>query len=484
MHVTNFDKYKDNYYLVLFFFCTCVLLGELIYISTNNLLFLTSFFMVGYISLFLRQVLMKNLYSLYSFYLITSSFFMYDKFIIGPYLGKGVMSINFAGTYSFPDWVGEQFVFIATVSIVTVDIVYATCKVKNNNSQDIREICGNDNHIETNNFYLKLGLGMMCVFIIPIIYKIVLQIRHQKSFANYAIANFTGQEDTTNYPWWTKGSGTFFIIGFLLFLYSFPSIKKAKYGYTLYFFMMLSTALKGGRAFFFAFILTIPLLLKKIYNKTMSKITVLVITFLLLAMGIFLGNFRSNISTDVKRGILAEFLYGQTTTMGVPYVYLENHGNILYKRYPLILTYLINPIRSYFITQPKRGTLDYLMESNNYGIIALYMLNPKLLKSGGGLGLNFLTESYDFFGIIGVIIWSTLLAIIIKYIDRIRYNNKNRRQIVTIFFVYQYILFLPRHTFFGITDHLKYIIMFYFVLLIIQERKMLLSKSTKLGGSK
>lgn len=478
---------KNYYFLTLFFFCSCILLGEMFFIITENLLYLTSFFIVGFVLIFIRQILIGNLYSLYTFYLLTSAFFMYDKFILGPCLGKGVMSIDFAGTYSFPDWVGEKFVFIASVSIVVVDFVYTTHKVKGvlfkwNESET--KIHTSDSTVKTDDFYLKVGLIIMCVFIFPILYKIVLQIQHQKTFANYAIANFTGQEDTTHYPWWTKGSGVFFYIGFLFFIYSFPPVKKAKYGYILYFLMMFTTALKGGRAFFFTYILTMPLLYKKIYGKTMSKFAMFSLTLLLIAMGIFLGNFRSNISTKVQKGILAEFLYGQTTTMGVPYVYLENHGNIPYKQYPFILTYLVNPIRKHFI-HANRGSIEYLKQSNNYGSIALYLINPNLLKVGGGLGLNFLTEAYDFFGVIGVVFWSAILAVVIKLVDFIKYSNKNRWLIVTLFFVYQYTLFLPRHSFFGITDHIKYIIIFYAVYLIIQNRKILFGTSyTSLRGKK
>ena len=72
--------------------------GEVLYIVSKNIISLTTGFIIGYIAIFLRQLLIGNLYSLYSFYLITSAFFMYDKFIVGPLLGKGVMSVNFVSS--------------------------------------------------------------------------------------------------------------------------------------------------------------------------------------------------------------------------------------------------------------------------------------------------------------------------------------------------------------------------------------------------
>lgn len=469
---------KNLFFITISFFCTCVMVGDLLYVITGNIIQLTTFFIIGYIALFLRQVINGNLLSLYSFYLLTSSFFMYDKFLVGPYLGKGVMTINFAGSYTFPDWVGEKFVFIASISIIVIDIIYTVFRFKN--SEMFSDKVDIDT-VEEKRFYCKLGLIIMSIFIIPILYKIILQIKFQKSFANYAVANFTSQKDTTVYPWWTKGSGTFFTIGFLLFLYSFPSEKKARIGYFLYFLLMFTTAFKGGRAFFFTYLLSIPLLYKKIYNKSLSVFGMFLLGLILIAIGIILGNFRSNLITKVQKGIIANFLYGQTTTMGVPYVYLENNGNIPYKHYPFILTYLINPIRSFFV-HANGGIIEKMKQSNNYGTIALYMLNPDLVQNGGGLGLNFLTEAYDCFGYIGVFFWSTLLGLIIKFVDTIKYSNKNRRLIVTVFFVYQYTLFLPRHSFFGITDHLKYIIMFYIVYYIITKWKTLFNTQDKIRG--
>ena len=88
---------KDYFFLTIAFFCASVMCGEVLYIVSKNIISLTTGFIIGYIAIFLRQLLIGNLYSLYSFYLITSAFFMYDKFIVGPLLGKGVMSVNFVG---------------------------------------------------------------------------------------------------------------------------------------------------------------------------------------------------------------------------------------------------------------------------------------------------------------------------------------------------------------------------------------------------
>lgn len=464
---------KDYFFLTIAFFCASVMCGEVLYIVSKNIISLTTGFIIGYIAIFLRQLLIGNLYSLYSFYLITSAFFMYDKFIVGPLLGKGVMSVNFVGRYVFPDWVGETFVFIAVISVLTIDILYTIYNVKSNyligNSGE-KSIYGSDSFVLTDDFYYKLGLTIMCCFIVPIVYKIILQVQYQKSFANYAIANFTGQEDKTPYPWWTKGSGTFFYIGFFLFIYSFPPIKKVKYGYFLFFIMMLTTALKGGRAFFFTYILTLPLLYKKLYNRKLPKFALPLLAILCVGAAIFLGNFRSNITGKLEKGILWEFLDGQTSTMGVPYVYIENHGELPYKHFPFIFNYLLNPIRSKFVNFGNNAS-DILKQSNNYGGIALYMLNPRAQSMGGGLGLNFLTEAYDFFGYFGVFFWSAILAIIMKLIDCMKYTSKNRKLIVVTILVYQYTLFLPRHSFFGITDHIKYVIMFYILYLFLECRK-------------
>ncbi len=469
----SIKRKKDYFSLTIAFFCVSVMCGEVLYIANNNIISLTTGFIIGYIAIFLRQLLIGNLYSLYSFYLITSAFFMYDKFIVGPILGKGVMSINFAGRYVFPDWVGETFVFIAAVSVLTIDILYTIYNVKSNyliGTSGEKSIYDSDSFIRTDNFYFKLGLIIMGCFIVPLVYKIILQVQHQKSFANYAIANFTGQEDNTQYPWWTKGSGTFFYIGFLLFVYSFPTVKKAKYGYFLFFVMMLVTALKGGRAFFFTYILTLPLLYKKLYNKKLSKSALVLLAVLCICAAILLDNFRSNVSGKLESDFLLEFLDGQTTTMGVPYVYIENHGDLPYKHFPFIFNYLLNPIRSKFISFGNNAS-DILKQSNNYGGIALYMLNPDAQAMGGGLGLNFLTEAYDCFGYFGVFFWSVILAIIIKSIDCMKYTSKNRKLLVFTILIYQYILFLPRHSFFGITDHIKYVIMFYILYLFLECRK-------------
>ena len=477
MYNVNKQRNHSIFFLSISLFCCFVMIGDVLFSFTGNIITLTSSFILGYLFIILRQLLIGNFYSLYSFYLLTSAFFMYDIFLIGPYLGKGVMSIDFAGMYTFPDWVGEKFIFIASFSIIVVDIIYTTYHSNEtylNGDVKYSTNIAPYNRIETNKFYYRFGMILMCIFIIPLIYKIILQVKEQKLYASYSIANFTGIESTINFPWWTRGSGTFFYIGFLLFIYSFPSIRKAKIGYFLYLILLFSTALKGGRAFLFSFVLSLPLLLKKLYNKTISKVSMIFLSIVLIILATYLGNFRTNSNTTLKKGVFANFLYGQTTTMGVPYIYLNNDGNIPYKHYPLILTPLINPIRRKFVTYGV-GAIESMKQSNNYGTIELYMINPTAVENGGGLGLNFLTEAYDFLGYIGVFLWSVLLAIIMRFVDSIQYSNKNRRLIVIIFFIYDYILILPRHTFFGIMDHIKYIIMFYIIYYIIEHRKLLFS---------
>lgn len=451
------------------------MIGEILYLSTGNILCLTTFFYIGFIAILLRQIVIGNTYSLYTFYLLMSAFFMYNRFILGPYLDKDIMTLNFAGAYSFPPWVGEQFISIATCSIIVMDFVYSKYKVKNKSYKLIPPKVVNS--VDFNFLYYKLGIIIMSIFIIPLVYKIILQVQHQKLFENYAVANFTGQIEPS-FPWWTRGAGAFFYIGFLLFIYSFPAVKKIKYGYFLFFIMMAITALKGGRAFFFTYILSTILIFKKLYGKRLSTLLLIFLPVCLIFVAIFLGNFRNNMSTNLKKGIVGDFLYGQTTTMGVPYVYLEKGGNLPFKQYPYILTYLVQPIKNKLTSRPQ-NSLERLRQSNNYGTVALYTLNPDLYKVGAGLGLNFLTEAYDFGGYWGVILWSVFLSIIIKTVDCIIYTNKNRLYFIVIFFVYQYILFLPRHTFFGITDSFKYIIGFLVVYWVLERRSYLFKLNEK-----
>lgn len=406
----------------------------------------------------------KKVYTAYFFYILMSFFFMYDRILFYFFDSKkyNYTKITFPIVHTFDYEIVVKFLCISFVSFFLMHLIYFYSN-ENKHEKKIKKIIPDFFISRTKGFYKKIGFLLMILSLLPLLYKYYIQINFIKQFPNYAIANFAYEGEGPVFPWWTRGMGTFFIIGFLLWLYSTPEQKNFKFGLILYLIMQAGSSLKGGRAFLFAFVLTIPLLYKKLFNKEFKKGIVIAISIVLIAMAIFVGYFRSNVKLAGEISffdILASFLYGQGTTIGVPLLFLENQKSFPYHNYPFIFAPLVNTV----LKRDGAASLNLIKVVNTASLVLTYYVNPKLYFAGNGLGDNFLTEMYDFDGYFGVVFLSIIFSLILKYID----NRKTfvGLKLCFIFYVYQYILFLPRNSFFGIIQQWKYFVLLIFAILV------------------
>lgn len=449
-----------TFFSALFFFAV----GIFVLLETKNAFnFVSLIFLFFMFFLLFDLYRLKKVYTAYFFYILMSFFFMYDRILFYFFDSKkyNYTKITFPIVHTFEYEVVVKFLCISFVSFFFIHLIYLYHR---NGRKEIKRIIPDFFTSGTKDFYKKIGFFLMILSLFPLLYKYYIQINFIKQFPNYAVANFAYEGEGPAFPWWTRGMGTFFILGFLLWLYSTPKQQSFKFGLVLYLIIQAGTSLKGGRAFLFAFVLTIPLLYKKLFNKEFKKGLLIIIAIILVVMAIFVQYFRSNVKIvgDISFfDILASFLYGQGTTIGVPLLYLENQENLPYHNYPFIFAPLVNTL----LRRGGAASLQVIKIINTASLLLTYYVNPKLFFMGNGLGDNFLTEMYDFGGYFGVIFLSVVFAFILRYID----NKKTFKgfELCFVFYLYQYILFLPRNSFFGIMQQLKYYVLLFFTILVI-----------------
>ncbi|EOT2902268.1 O-antigen polysaccharide polymerase Wzy [Clostridium perfringens] len=90
----------------------------------------------------------------------------------------------------------------------------------------------------------------------------------------------------------------------------------------------------------------------------------------------------------------------------------------------------------------QQQTVEYALNTFNYGAYHTYICDPVYYLSGGGFGSSYLAEAYLALGKLGVFIISILYSFYIKLASKIKYKNWMLRSIV--FFSIYGLFFSPR----------------------------------------
>lgn len=399
-----------------------------------------------------------EIYTIYFFYILLSFFFIFDRiflYFINP-IKYNWLRITFPYEHVFPSQIGIKYITISFISFITISIIYFYSKTPKKIN-----ICNLQISEEYNNCYNKIGMGLMLFSIFPLLYKYYIQVNFIRQFPTYAMANFAYTGPGPVFPIWTRGAGGLFIIGFLLFLYSGGDLKHLKLALFLFFIQQVGNSLKGGRSMLFCYIITVPLLIRKQYNKKLKTSIFIIVGIISILFAIFLQSFRMNSEDNAfDSGFLLSFLNSQTMTIGGPYIYLDNEGHIPYHNYPFIFSPIINLMDG--SGSLEKASLARLGKINSLSLTTTYLVSPKMYFQGFGVGQNFLIETYDCGKYLGVILWSVILGILMLIIDRAK--PQKGFALCFLFYLYQYTLFLPRNTFFGFLRDMKYIVVLFIIL--------------------
>ncbi len=401
--------------------------------------------MFGFLISFYYTVLFTIRYygvlTLYSIFLYTSAFFIYDCFFFTLFYGEDFLLQYFPHRYRFDEKVGFIFIVACYLSVYAMHISYCLFNKRKYRTASL----------STDVNLYKVGVFVMLCFFIPTLVKSIIQFNFIKAHGYTAL--FTDSFSEISYPFWTAGSFIFFISGYCVFLASNPSRKQ----FLIYTFLCIvvyfSNALKGQRLAIISVSIYCLYYYSRHFNIKISIKKLLLFLCAALSLITLLGTVRSSYgsqkSSQTKMNLdelVANVIYGQTTSRAVPLLVIK--GDLEYHKYPFFISPLFQPILG-LIYRGDNGQTDLSAQKfNNISQVTMYNVSKSAHLKGSGYGGAFLAEAYDCFGLLGVMAFSVLLARFLVFIDFSRMKIK-RVWIPFIFFALINVIGLARGRTFG-----------------------------------
>ncbi|AEF85048.1 putative membrane protein [Treponema primitia ZAS-2] len=448
------------YTLMPLMFFGSLLLGNIAGSTINFTPIIMAFLFFYFITL-IKAIYIFGIFSLYPIYLYTSFFFVYTRLYFHVIGYRSFLDSNtVVGRHIFNNSVGIIFICIIFLSHYIIDIFY-TCSFRKIN-------------IKNELIYLpkieSCGLFLMILFSPAIIYKLYLQFLYVSE--NGYVSMYLYGFKNISYPFWTKGSGTFFLLGYLLILFSYPAKKIFIFASIIYFIYALTGSLKGSRGTLLVPLVAIIFFYYKLYHSKISfkMIMVVLIFFVLFSIGLgkYRGSYGKNkINASIQYGMINSFFYGQGSTIDVPLGLISESKRIeKYRHFPFIFSALLKPI--FFQLYPDNGSerlMITLEKYNNMPAIVTYILSPKIYLTGQGLGGSVIAEMYDCGKFVGIIAWSLILGFIIKIVDKILVLRN--RYIPFCWFLVNSVIGMPRDYFFSFSNAIPYMIIIFVIINLV-----------------
>lgn len=441
-------------------------ISYLLYLLNNSL----NPLMIGFLTIYGITVLFTVLYfgwiSLYSIFLYTSAFFIYDCFIFTLTGRYNFLKQTFPKVYMLPDDVGRTFIIACFICVYVMHFVYCICR-----KSKIKQ----KKNFASRSDFVQCGKFIMLFFLIPLLAKIYMQVSYIRM---HGYESMYSEQGEIHFPFWMNGAFTFFISGYILFLSGKPC-KKDIVKWSLFYFVIFSlSSLRGQRGPILSlFLFLLCLFIKKFSLKVKIRHLLLLAVFVI-AFTFILGNIRSSYGRQSKSksklsigGIVEYVLYSQTTTRAVPLLIIN--GDIKYHTYPFIFT----PFTLYFSKHiwPEENRTE--LSGKKYNIIGrtlLYNISKKAYLQGKGYGGAFIGEAYDCGGFIGLVFWSLVLAYICAFLDFSDFLLKPKIMPFVILFLLDF-GYLARGLLFQLFVNFHYLIFIYFIVLILNSKKYILS---------
>lgn len=440
----------------------------------NSLQGLMLSFCASYVITVLFSINYYGLISLYSIYLYTSTFFLYDCFFLTLSGDFNFLVMAFPKTYSFSEDIGFKFIIVCFVHLYVTHIAYSCIKKSH--------LIFNNTKIDSSyhNDFVLLGKIVFLLFLFPTLYKIYLTVAYVSS---HGYQSFFADDRSAYIPSWLNGVFTCFIVGYLIFMAGNPK-KKDEILYSVVFFIVfMLSSLRGQRGPALGMLVFFVYWLSKKHSITFNLRKLVFIMCFIVFFTILIGNMRAaygkNSSTN-KASIpvsllIQRALWSQTTTRAVPLLVIR--GNLEYHPYPFIFSPFFNQFNKILYPEKKRTELS-AQKFNRIGSVTMYNISKKSFMRGTGYGGAFIAEAFDCGGYIGLIFWSVVLAAICLTIDSRKLDYSHFIMPVIILFLQTFAL-LPRNMLFDVFYNLHYLVLIYFFLFCLGILKWSLNSRQK-----
>jgi oligosaccharide repeat unit polymerase len=319
--------------------------------------------------------------------------------------------------------------------------------------------------LKHNQTFQVIGIIFLFLSFPAIIYITYLQFMYVRDYG-YGVL-FTGvMREDLKLPFWASGMIILFNFGYLLMIASRPPKSIFLICSLLYLVYGLLDSLKGQRTIFLTIIITIIYFYIKLYNKKISIRYMFFLLILIISFSSFMSYYRFNKKIDRLdfSDLVLELIYGQGTSIVLPLTIIEHGNKLQYHQYPFIFSPLLESY--YSRAYPTLGQNKIRLEKYNLinDVITYYQESSHYFK-GYGLGGSFLAEMYDCGGIIGIVFWSWIFALILWFIDLNLYRNA-----FCVFFfwwIVRSIAWLPRSRLFHFMYNLRLLIVPIAMLLMV-----------------
>lgn len=373
------------------------------------------FFIIVWFCIIFHGYRKKGVFSLYVLFIFFCMFFLYSRIFFDLINYQPLEVFLFFGKKTFDTRIPFKFVTYSILYLVFIDFGFY-----NSNKISVKKINLEHNKAVKNFLY--------CIFFFAtflFIYKSFLDIKMVQSVGYSADLD----EIRVDYPFWLKGAGTLFYIGFYALLMCKLDKREIILIFSIYFICSLFSGLRGSRAAFLVpFIFMIYYLARlRIIKINLFKTLLLVLCAVsaIMLTTVFRGSDISSYNNFID--IFYYIFYGQGNTIGLPYYYLENQNMLEQVTYvPYILTDLFH---QYFQELPSGGNLITRL-GNIHGI------------EGIGLGESLFLELLN----LNIFVSCLLCFFIGKWINYVDSNLTRNRILIPLFFsMASTIFYMPRN---------------------------------------
>jgi len=349
-------------------------------------------FLIFYGITLVKAFYLFGVLSLYAIFLSTNIFFIYGKLITHLVGYSSFLRHEWPVTFTVSERTGLLFICAAFLSHYIMDTIYAK------NYKKVKFHLYHYPQLE------KCGLLLMLLSLPGILYKLIVKFLFVRVHGYLSVYN--GELDELTFPIWTRGTGTVFIIAYLLVLFAYPNKSIFVTATVLFLAYSLADSMKGGRSAFLSGILVSLYFYSKFYNVKFKLKTLVIMMVFFLVFAIVMGSFRNNYKMQ-KITLIDLLLYGLNGgSSSVPMLIIENQGAMQYRHYPFIFTPFFSQIQNILYPHSGQDTQD-TVALKHHNILShefMHKMAPNLYYSGAGFGSSFLAEIYDCGSFAGVIV--------------------------------------------------------------------------------
>lgn len=373
-------------------------------------------FLFFYFHLLISSFKKNSFLSLYSFFLLTSSFFLFNRIFLDIFSYKDYLHLVFPAVYDITKETASYVIFVFTIVYSLIDFGY----YRKNYLLRIREPCIPE-------LYSKLLFLLLIILYPLVLYRHYLIFRFVQQVG---YIQFTFLKSELPIPAYLSHVGGIFYLLFFSLLLTKPEKKIVNISLIMYLIQALGNSIKGSRsAFGYSLIFVIFFYFK--YNNKKFKFRYITYIFILFILFYFISSLNRG-NNDVSKessifNLIFLILYEQGISISIPFIHIQNFVNFFN---PFEIPYLISDYLRSIVGLDIRAAVD-LSE----------FIAPGARARGFGLGYSFINEIIDL-GLLGLVA-SYFFGKIIKFIDT---NFFRVFYLIPFFSVcFMYCVYAPRH---------------------------------------